>query len=101
MKNLDTYDPDGVYRRGMGPRRRGCSDIRNYLADRTERSIRDRTRSNLRTECLPASSYGYEESNSDEVDPLTQSRGFIIRLPSVNNQIFFVHSIVVIFFFLG
>lgn len=47
QQSLDSCDPDNsswLQRRGLGPRRRACSDIRNYLAERADRIVVDRER---------------------------------------------------------
>lgn len=71
-----------MYRRGTGPRRRGCFDIRTYLLERGERPSKIR----CRTDGQSTSSYVFDDNNGDEmIDPLTQTRGYVIRLSSVRN----------------
>lgn len=44
LDSCDTENSCWIHRRGLGPRRRACSDIRNYLAERAERIVLDRER---------------------------------------------------------
>ncbi|XP_068081364.1 probable E3 ubiquitin-protein ligase HERC1 [Anabrus simplex] len=64
----------GFSRRGLGPRRRACSDIRNYLA---ERAAQDRERQHVRGEAQPL----YGASQDSEMSGLGAG-----VFPTVNTQ---------------
>ncbi|XP_069694063.1 probable E3 ubiquitin-protein ligase HERC1 isoform X1 [Periplaneta americana] len=70
----------GVGRRtGLGPRRRACSDIRNYL---TERAAQDRERQHVRGEAQPLYGLSHDTESIDAMPSGTES----VRLPDMGSS---------------
>ncbi|KAJ4431941.1 hypothetical protein ANN_20550 [Periplaneta americana] len=70
----------GVGRRtGLGPRRRACSDIRNYL---TERAAQDRERQHVRGEAQPLYGLSHDTESIDSMPSGTDS----VRLPDMGSS---------------
>lgn len=93
QQSLDSCDTDNscwMHRRGLGPRRRALSDIRNYLAERAERIVidrereRERERQHVRGEAHPL--YGVTPETEISPTPGPFNSTVDMSLLSLNNM---------------